>query len=41
MKTFLAVYIGTPAAMSKWNELPEAVRAEPQEAGVPENPDNR
>jgi hypothetical protein len=34
MKTFLAVYIGTPEAMSKWNELPEAVQAERHAAGV-------
>ena len=34
MKTFLAVYIGTPEAMSKWNELPEAGQAERNAAGV-------
>lgn len=34
MKSFLAVYIGTPPAMSKWNELPEARRSERQTAGV-------
>jgi len=34
MKSFLAVYIGTPPAMSKWNELPEALRSERQTAGV-------
>jgi hypothetical protein len=34
MKTFLAIYLGTPEAMSKWQELPESVRAERQAAGM-------
>ena len=34
MKNFLAVYLGTAAAMSEWNELPESVRAERQAAGI-------
>jgi hypothetical protein len=34
MKTFIAVCIGTPGAMSKFTELPEAVRAERQTAGI-------
>lgn len=34
MKTFLAVFTGTPASMAKWNELPEDVRKERQAAGT-------
>jgi hypothetical protein len=34
MKNFLAVYLGTPGAMSQWNLLPEAVRAERQAEGI-------
>jgi hypothetical protein len=36
MKNFLAIYLGTPAAMSEWNSLPEAVKSERQTAGVKE-----
>jgi len=34
MKTFLAVYLATPGAKSKWDGLPEEVRAERQSAGI-------
>jgi hypothetical protein len=34
MKRFFAVYTGTPAAMSRWNELPEQERQRRQAAGV-------
>ena len=36
MKNFLAIYIGTDAALAKakWNELSEAQRKEKQEAGM-------
>ena len=34
MKNFLAVYLGTPAAMSEWNALPESVRTDRQAAGI-------
>jgi hypothetical protein len=34
MKNFLAIYLGTPAAMSTWNALPERERRERQAAGV-------
>lgn len=34
MKTFLAVYLGTPDAMADWNKLPEAVRLERQAMGI-------
>ena len=34
MKNFLAIYLGTPAAMSAWNALPEAVRSERTAAGM-------
>jgi hypothetical protein len=34
MKNFLAVYLGTPAAVSQWNALPEAVRGEREAAGM-------
>jgi len=34
MKNFLAVYLGTPAAMSGWNSLPESVRSQRQAAGI-------
>lgn len=34
MKNFLAIYLGTAAAMSAWNSLPEAVRSERQAAGI-------
>ena len=34
MKTFLAVYLGTPAAMAKWRELPEAERSKREAAGM-------
>ena len=34
MKNFLAVYLGTPAAMSDWNSLPEGVKSERQAAGT-------
>ena len=34
MKNFLAVYLGTPAAMSQWNALPEAVKSQREAAGI-------
>jgi len=34
MKNFLAIYLGTPAAISAWRSLPEAVRAERDAAGI-------
>jgi len=34
MKRFLAIYTGAPAAMSRWNELPEQERASRQADGV-------
>jgi hypothetical protein len=34
MKRFLAVYTGSPAAMSRWEALSEAERAERQAAGL-------
>ena len=34
MKNFLAIYIGTPAAMARWNSMPEAERQERQAAGI-------
>jgi hypothetical protein len=34
MKRFLAVYTGSPAAMSRWEVLSEAERAEKQAAGI-------
>lgn len=34
MKRFLAIYTGSPAAMSRWELLTEAQRAEKQAAGV-------
>jgi hypothetical protein len=34
MKTYLAVYNGTPASMAKWNELSEAEQAKRQQAGI-------
>jgi hypothetical protein len=34
MKNFLAIYLGTPAAMATWNALPERERQERQAAGV-------
>jgi hypothetical protein len=34
MKTFVAIYLGGPEAMSKWQELPEPVRAERRAAGM-------
>ena len=34
MKTFLAIYNGTPALMAKWNELPEAELATRQQEGI-------
>jgi hypothetical protein len=34
MKTFLAIYLGTPDMMGDWNRLPEAVRLERQTAGI-------
>jgi hypothetical protein len=34
MKTFLAVFTGTPASMAGWSELPEKVRKERQAAGT-------
>jgi hypothetical protein len=34
MKQFMAVYVGSPAAMSKWDSLPEAERKERQAAGM-------
>jgi len=34
MKNFLAIYLGTPAAMAAWNSLPEAVKSQRQAAGI-------
>lgn len=34
MKTFLAIYLGTPDTLASWNQLPETVRAERQAAGL-------
>ena len=34
MKTFLAVYVGTPASMSKWDDLTDAQKLERQKAGI-------
>jgi hypothetical protein len=33
MKNFLAIYLGTAAALSDWNALPESVKAERQAEG--------
>ena len=34
MKRFLAIYTGSPAAMSGWEVLPEAERAQKQATGI-------
>jgi hypothetical protein len=34
MKKFCAIYLGTPAAMEKWNKLDEAKRKEREQAGM-------
>ena len=34
MKNFLAIYLGTPAAIADWNGLPEAVQSERRAAGI-------
>jgi hypothetical protein len=34
VKTFLAVYVGTPDSMSKWSDLSDAERLERQESGI-------
>ena len=34
MKQFLAIFIGTPASMAKWNELPEAERKQREGKGL-------
>lgn len=34
MKNFLAIYIGTPEAMSQWNLMPDSEKQERQVAGV-------
>lgn len=34
MKTFLAVYVGTPASMSKWEHLSDAEKSERQKQGI-------
>ena len=34
MKNFLAIYLSTPAAISDWNTLPEAVKSERSAAGI-------
>lgn len=34
MKTFLAIYTGTPASMAKWGDLTETERTERQQAGI-------
>lgn len=34
MKTFLAVFTGSPAAMDAWRALPEADRAEREKRGI-------
>ena len=34
MKTFLAIYTGTPASMAKWGDLTETERGELQQTGI-------
>jgi hypothetical protein len=34
MKRFLAIYTGTPASMSRWNDLSESERQVRQQAGI-------
>ena len=34
MNNFLAIYIGTPAAMARWNLLPDSEKQERQAAGI-------
>jgi hypothetical protein len=34
MKTFLAVFLGTPAAMKRWDKLPARVRREREKEGM-------
>ena len=34
MKRFLAIYTGSPAAMSRWEVLTEAERAKKEAAGI-------
>lgn len=34
MKTFLAVYVGTPASMSKWDGLTDEQKLERQKSGI-------
>jgi hypothetical protein len=34
MKTFLAVFTGTPASMATWNDLSEAERSKRQKEGI-------
>ena len=34
MKTFLAVYVGAPASMSKWDHLSDAEKTERQKQGI-------
>ena len=34
MKTFLAIYNGTPTSMAKWNDLSEAEQAKRQQEGI-------
>jgi hypothetical protein len=34
MKHFLAIYVGTPAAMSRWNSIPDSEKQERQVVGV-------
>jgi len=34
MKTFMAVYNGSPASMARWNELSEAEQAERTQTGI-------
>jgi len=34
MKNFLAIYMGTPAAMAEWNLMPESEKKDRQVAGV-------
>ncbi len=34
MKNFLAIYIGTPAAMAQWNALPDSEKQKRQAEGV-------
>jgi hypothetical protein len=34
VKNFLAIYMGTPAALARWNAMPDSERQERQAAGI-------